>query len=91
MAIPREILLQAVFDELNLEVLIKNDNILVEIRNGVYGLPQAGRIADDKLINHLETSGYMSTGHTLGLFKHKTKTITFCLVVDGVGIKYEIK
>ena len=33
MTVPRKMLLQAVIDELNLECLIKNENILVKIKN----------------------------------------------------------
>ena len=91
MTVPRKILLQAVISELNLGGLIKNDNILVEIQKGVYVLPQDGRIAYDKIINHLKKGGYIPTGQTPGLFKHKTKWITVCLVVDNFGITYENK
>ena len=30
----------------------------------------------------------MPTGYTLGLFKHITRPLYFCLVVDGFGVKY---
>jgi hypothetical protein len=36
----------------------KNDMILVEIAKGMYGLPQAGRLAYDKLIKILQAKGF---------------------------------
>ena len=54
----------------------------------MYGLPQAGRIANDKLVPILEQAGYIQSDHIPGLFKHKTRPIAFCLVVDDFGVKY---
>ena len=53
----------------------------------MYGLPQAGRIAYEKLIKHLATGGYLPEGITPGLFKHTTKPIYFSLIVDNLGVK----
>lgn len=57
----------------------------------MYGLPQAGRIADDVLVKHLEPYGYHPCKFTPGLWKHKTKSIMFTLVVDDFGVKYDSK
>eukprot|EP00957_Ditylum_brightwellii_P038085 2880364-Ditylum_brightwellii.AAC.1 len=54
----------------------------------MYGLPQAGKIANDQLIKHLAKFGYSPEQHTPGLWKHKDRDITFCLVADNFGIKY---
>jgi hypothetical protein len=54
----------------------------------MYGLPQAGIIANNKLRKHLATFGYVPTGHTPGLWKHKTGPIQLYLVVDDLGVKY---
>ena len=66
-AIPPDIM-----TEYNLAPLIHNGRILVEIRTGMYGLPQSGRFAYIKLIKHLADDGYHPTGHTPGLFRHAT-------------------
>ena len=79
-AIPDDIL-----DEHNLRPLIKNGRILAEIRTGMYGLPQAGRMAYIKLIKHLAEDGYLPTGNTPGLFRHITRPTIFNLVVDDFG------
>ena len=70
---------------INLKTKIKNGKTLAEIRTGMYGLPQAGRMAYKKLITHLAADGYIPTGHTPGLFKHLTRPVLFCLVVDDFG------
>ena len=59
-----------------------------EINKGMYGLPQAGKIANDKLIKELSVKGFEPTNHTPGLLKHITVPMTFAIVVDNLGIKY---
>ena len=54
----------------------------------MYGLPQAGKIAYDRLVKHLATAGYIPCELTPGLFKHKTRPISFALVVDDFFVKY---
>jgi len=65
------------------------DNALVEITKGIYGLPQAGRIAQEHLIRLLNKSGYHQTPNTPCLFRHESRPIAFTLVVDDFGIKYK--
>ena len=71
-----------------LEGLVHNWNVLVEIRKGMYGLVQAGRIANNHPVAHLKTYGYHQSSTTPGLFSHATRAISFCLVVDDFGITY---
>ena len=54
----------------------------------MYGLPQAGIIANQLLTKRLEPHGYFQCRHTPGLWKHKWRPILFSLVVDDFGIKY---
>lgn len=88
MFIPIKMIPKAIFDLYNLEPLVSNGKVYVEIRKGMYGLPQAGRIANDKLVPILEQAGFHQAEHTPGLFKHDTRPIAFCLVVDDFGVKY---
>ena len=60
----------------------------MEIEKGVYGLPQAGKIANDKLKLHLEKFGY-EPAPIPGLWRHQTCPLQFSLAVDDFGIKYE--
>ena len=72
----------------NLGNLIDKGRILVEIHKGIYGLCQAGLLAQRRLIAHLAEHGYHQAPNTLCFFKHKTRRITFGLVVDDFGVKY---
>jgi hypothetical protein len=68
--------------------LFHNGFVYVEIRKGMYGLPQAGKLANDELVPHLAQHGYHQSKHIPGLFTHETRPTVFCLVVDDFGIKY---
>ena len=72
-----------------LHTKIKNGYVLVQIRTGMYGLPQVGCMAYLKLKRHLAADSYLPTGHTLGLFKHITRPVMFNLVVDNFRVKYQ--
>ena len=56
----------------------------------MYGLPQAGLLAQNCLIKHLATNGYYQTDATC-LFRHETNGTDFSLVVDDFGVKYSNK
>jgi hypothetical protein len=60
---------------------------LAEIRKGCYGLPQAGILAYERLLKHLRANDYHPT-NVPGLFRHRTRPVTFSLVVDDFGVKY---
>ena len=72
--------------QLNNKVL--KDYVYMEIRKGMYGLPQAGILANKLLKKRLAKHGYFEQPHTPGLFSHKTRPIWFSLAVDAFGIKY---
>jgi hypothetical protein len=67
----------------------ENGYYYVEIVKGIYGLPQAGLLAQKKLIHTLQINGYNMCPNTPCLFKHESRKIAFTLVVDDFGIKYE--
>ena len=54
---------------------------------GMYGLPQAGILANKLLAKRLATAGYYQCQYTPGLWRHVWRPVTFCLVVDDFGIK----
>jgi len=86
--IPLAMLPAAIIDHYNLEPLIHNGHVYCEIRQGMYGLPQAGRIANEQLQKFLAPHGYRPAPITPGLWKHDTPDINFTLVVDDFGVKY---
>jgi hypothetical protein len=54
----------------------------------MYGLPQAGILAQELLKKCLNKHGYCQSPLTPGLWRHDFRPISFMLCVDDVGIKY---
>ena len=54
----------------------------------MYGLPQAGILANKILKERLKLHNYYKVLHTPGLFTHKQRPIWFTLTVDDFGVKY---
>ena len=88
MRIPLSTIPQAIIEQYNLLELQSNGFVYVQIDGGMYGLPQAARLANDLLIPRLEKAGYFQSKHTPGLFKHTTRPVMFCLIVDDFGVQY---
>ncbi len=65
-----------------------NGYIYCEIQKGMYGLQQAGIIAQQLLEERLQKQGYCQSQTTPGLWKHDTHAISFSLVVNDFGVKY---
>ena len=59
-----------------------------EIRNGVYGLPQSGILANDLLDTRLLKHNYYQCPQTTGLWRHKWRPVLFSLIVDDFGVEY---
>jgi len=62
-------------------------DIYCEITGGMYGLPQAGVIAQELLEKRLSEYGYQQSKIINGFWMHKTRRICFCLVVDDFAVK----
>ena len=88
MKMPLALIPQEIIDEYDLNKLVHNGHIYIEIRRGMYGLPQAGILANQLLTKRLEPKGYYQCRHTPGLWRHKWRPVTFSLVVDDFGVKY---
>jgi hypothetical protein len=54
----------------------------------MYGLPQAGILANELLQRNLANDGYHPTTHTHGVWTHDTRPVSFSLVVDDLRVKY---
>jgi hypothetical protein len=72
----------------NIASMVHNGYVLMEISKGIYGLPQAGKLAQDRLVAHLAKNGYIQCVNTPCLFIHQTNGVAFTLVVDDFLIKY---
>ncbi|KAL7488941.1 hypothetical protein ACHAW6_014541, partial [Cyclotella cf. meneghiniana] len=69
----------------------KNGFVLIEVTKGMYGLPQAGLLANLLLEKRLNKQGYFQSKLVPGLWHHSKRRIQFTLVVDDFGVKYECK
>ena len=89
MRVHRRQLSAPIIAELDLEPYLCDDIIHFEVTKGMYGLPQAGLLAQKRLVSHLATHGYIESDAVPCLFRHATNGITFVLVVDDFGIKFK--
>ena len=85
--IPLAIIPESIMSEYNLAPLVHNGYIYAEVQKGMYGLPQAGHIANECLTKFLAPHGYAPVPVTPSLC-HKMQDIAFTLVVDDFGVKY---
>ncbi len=60
----------------------------LKMRRAVWGLPQAGILANKLLQRCLLPHGYYECNNTPGLWKHETRPISFTLVANNFGVKY---
>ncbi|KAL7474923.1 hypothetical protein ACHAW6_000867, partial [Cyclotella cf. meneghiniana] len=78
-----------VIEQYTLKELANKDGMLfLEILKGVYGLPQAGLLAQELLEKQLNKHRYFQSTRTPGLWTPKWQPVQFTLVVDNFGIKY---
>ena len=62
--------------------------IYLEMHWAVWGLPQAGILANKLLRKRLLPHGHYKCSNTPGLWKHHMQPISFTLVVNNFGVKY---
>jgi len=88
MRIPLTLIPQHMIDQHDLTSKAKGGFVYCEIQKGIYGLPQAGILANKLLKKRLAKFGYYEVTHTPGLWRHIWRPIQFTLVVDDFGVKY---
>jgi hypothetical protein len=86
--LPLAIIPDEVIEQYNLKSISIDGWVYLEIRKGMYGLKQAGILANQLLQKRLEPYGYYPARHTPGLWLHKSKPIAFTLIVDDFAVKY---
>jgi hypothetical protein len=79
---------EEIVDKYNLNALAIDGWVYIEIRKGMYGLKQAGLLANQLLKTCLAPFGYYLARHTPGLWLYKTWPIAFSLIVDDFVVKY---
>jgi hypothetical protein len=85
---PLSLFPQDIIDHYGLNDKALNGYVYMEICKGMYGLPQAGILANKLLKKCLAIHGYYKQPHTPGLFRHESCPVWFNLAVDNFGIKY---
>ena len=74
MRIPLKIFPQEIIDAYNLTEMVYNQGwIYMRIEKGFYGLKQAGIIANQELVSHMDPFGYHTVQHTPGLWVHDSR------------------
>lgn len=79
---------QDLIDEYKLLDIERNGCVYVEIRKGMYGLPEAGILAQQLLEERLKKKGYTQSEYTPGFWTHEWRPISFALTVDDFAVKY---
>ena len=88
MKIPLALFSEWIKKQYNLNTRARDGFVFLEIRRAVWGLPQAGILANKLLRKRLKPHGYYECVNTPGLWRHTTRPIIFSLVVDDFGVKY---
>ena len=88
MKIPLALFPQWTIEQYDLNKHALHGFVYLEMRRAVWGLPQAGILANKLLRKRLLPHGYYECANTPGLWKHVSRPISFTLVVDDFGVKY---
>lgn len=78
----------AIMQQCDLAGKVVDGHVHAEVHKGMHGSPQAGKIMDDVLVEHLSQCRHKPCKFTLGLFEHETRPIAFSLVVDDFGVQH---
>ena len=62
--------------------------VYVRIKQGMYGMPKVGLIAQQLPEKQLNKKGYHQSGINPGIWKHKWRLIYFWICVDDFDVKY---
>jgi hypothetical protein len=77
---------EEIIQQYNLNALAVGGWVHIETRKGMYGLKQAGLLANQLLQTRLAPFGYYPAQHTPGLWLHKIRPIYFTLFVDNFTV-----
>ena len=78
-----------IIHQYNLQTKVTKDGyVYVEVRKGMYGLPQDGILSPKLPETRLNKAGYFQIQLTTRFWNHKWWPISFTLCVDDLGVKY---
>jgi hypothetical protein len=76
MVINLALLPQETIDRYDVNELAQDGKVYIKIQKGMYGLPQAGILANELLQRNLAQDGYRLTNHKHGVWTHDTRPIS---------------
>ena len=80
---------QEIIDEYKLQEKATPDGMVyIAVSKGMYGLPQAGLLAQELLEERLAKHGYRQSKIIPGYWTHEWRPVQFALVVDDFGVKF---
>ena len=82
-----DILPNDIIEKYNLPDIVHNEYVYFKINMGMYGLPEAGILANKLLKKQLSKHIYYECQFTPGIYRHVWRPIMFILVVDDFGVK----
>ena len=85
---PLKLIPDEIIQEYGLLSIVSDGWVYMKIAKGIYGLSQAGKLANDLLKKRLVTVGYYPCQYTTSLWRHKWRPVSFTLVVDDFGVKF---
>jgi hypothetical protein len=88
MQMPLSVFPEWIKKQYKLDKHAQNSFVYLRMERAVWGLPQAGILANKLLRKQLAPHGYYECINTPGLWQHEWRPITFTLVVDDFGVKY---
>ena len=65
-SVPYNIIPPDIVADYKLNTKVKNNTVYAKVNKGMYGLPQAGKLANDDLLAHLADGGYHPATYTPG-------------------------
>ena len=80
MIMPLNLFPQHTIDQYKLQENVQNGQVYLEVWRAIYGLTQAGALANNQLKKFLPPDGYYEVAHTPGLWRPTTIPIQFSLV-----------
>ena len=88
MRMPIKLIPVEIIQEYDLLSIATDGWVYIKIVKGMYGLPQAGKLANDLLKKRLAIGGYHPVQFTPGMWRYVWRPVTFTLVVDDFGVKF---
>ena len=81
---------QEIIDTYNITDFVSpgDTKVYVEVTGALYGMKQAGYLANKDIVEHLANNGYTQLPNTPCLFRHHTDDIEFSLITDDFGVRY---